>query len=117
VAATASYDPQATAITGAFVATFNAYIRDHLKFAHDRDYHGFANFGDNHWDWTRGTGGGRFPVSPNCMGDLANALIVKGSRTRQYMISPSCLPRRTQRSLETMRQRPRYCHIAVEPLP
>jgi carboxypeptidase C (cathepsin A) len=76
VAAIATYDPQATAITGAFVATFNAYIRDDLKFAHDRDYHVFANFGDNHWDWKRGTGGGRFPVSPNCMGDLANALIV-----------------------------------------
>lgn len=76
VAANAAYDPQATAITGAFVATFNTYMRDELKFGHDRDYHVYANFGENHWDWKHETGGGFFPTSPNSMHDLANAFIV-----------------------------------------
>jgi carboxypeptidase C (cathepsin A) len=76
VAANAAYDPQATAITGAFVATFNSYMRDELKFGHDREYHVYANFGENHWDWKHETGGGFFPTSPNSMHDLANALIV-----------------------------------------
>jgi carboxypeptidase C (cathepsin A) len=76
IAATANYDPQATAITGAFVAAFNMYIRDELKFPHDREYHVYANFGDNHWDWKHETGGGFFPGSPNVMRDFANALIV-----------------------------------------
>jgi len=76
VTSTVNYDPQATAITGAFVAAFNMYIRDELKFPHDREYHVSANFGDNHWDWKHETGGGFFPGSPNVMRDLANAFIV-----------------------------------------
>ena len=73
----AAYDPQTTAITGAFVAAFNMYVRDDLKFGHDRDYHVFANFGDNHWDWKHETGGPTFfPGSPNVMRDMANAIIV-----------------------------------------
>lgn len=84
VAATASYDPQSTAVTGAFVATFNAYLRDDLKFGHDRDYHVDADFGDNRWDWKHETGGGFFPGSPNCMHDLANALIVNPKLQVQF---------------------------------
>jgi len=76
IAATANYDPQATAITGAFVAAFNMYLRDDLKFPHDREYHVYANFGENRWDWKHETGGGFFPGSPNVMRDFANALIV-----------------------------------------
>lgn len=76
IAATANYDPQSAAITGAFVAAFNMYLREELKFGHDRDYHVFARFEDNHWDWKHETGGGFFPGSPNVMRDLANAFIV-----------------------------------------
>ena len=76
IAATANYDPQATAITGAFVAAFNMYLRDDLKFPHDREYHVYANFGENRWDWKHETGGGFFPGSPNVMRDFANTLIV-----------------------------------------
>jgi carboxypeptidase C (cathepsin A) len=77
IASGADYDPQSTAVTGAFTAAFNMYVRDELKFGHDRDYHVAANFGDNHWDWRHETGGRNFfPGSPNVMGDLANALIV-----------------------------------------
>jgi carboxypeptidase C (cathepsin A) len=47
----ADYDPQEAAISGAFVAAFNMYMREELKFSPDREYHIFANFGDNRWDW------------------------------------------------------------------
>jgi carboxypeptidase C (cathepsin A) len=77
IASGAAYDPQSTAITGAFVAAFNMYVRDDLRFGHDRDYHVSANFGDNHWDWKHETGGPNFfPGSPNVMRDMANAIIV-----------------------------------------
>lgn len=72
----AEYDPQSTAIEGAFVAAFNAYIRDDLKFAQDREYHVFAQFGDNQWDWKHKSGeSDSFPSSPNVMEDLADALV------------------------------------------
>jgi carboxypeptidase C (cathepsin A) len=72
---TADYDPQSTAISGAFVAAFNMYVREDLKFGQDREYHLFANFGDNRWDWKHQTGDyAFFPGSPNVMLDLASAL-------------------------------------------
>jgi carboxypeptidase C (cathepsin A) len=72
----AEYDPQSTAITGAFVAAFNMYVREDLKFGQDRDYHVFAEFGENHWDWKHQAGEfAFFPGSPNVMLDLASALI------------------------------------------
>jgi len=72
----AEYDPQSTAITGAFVAAFNMYVREDLKFGQDRDYHVFAEFGENRWDWKHQAGEfAFFPGSPNVMLDLANALI------------------------------------------
>jgi carboxypeptidase C (cathepsin A) len=72
----ASYDPQEAAITGAFVAAFNMYMREDLKFNQDRAYHIFAGFKDNHWDWKHeGSGYGYFPGAPSVMLDLANAII------------------------------------------
>jgi carboxypeptidase C (cathepsin A) len=72
----ADYDPQSTAITGAFVAAFNMYLRDELKFGQDKPYHLFADFKDNHWDWKHHNAGPSFfPGSPNVMLDLANAII------------------------------------------
>jgi carboxypeptidase C (cathepsin A) len=77
LAANANYDPQETAIMGPFVAAFNMYLREDLKFGHDREYHVFADFGGNHWDWKREGGGGDFfPGPPNVMHDLANCFIV-----------------------------------------
>jgi len=72
----AEYDPQETAITGAFVAAFNMYVREELKFGQERDYHLFAEFGENHWDWKHQAGDfAFFPGSPNVMLDLASAII------------------------------------------
>ena len=72
----AEYDPQETAITGAFVAAFNMYVREDLKFGQDREYHLFAEFGDNQWDWKHRAGDfAFFPGSPNVTLDLASAVI------------------------------------------
>jgi carboxypeptidase C (cathepsin A) len=71
----ASYDPQSAAITGAFVAAFNMYLRDDLKFTQDRPYHVFAEFKNNHWDWKHEGGYGYFPGAPSVMLDLASAII------------------------------------------
>ncbi|MGB2666910.1 MAG: hypothetical protein WAK48_23100 [Candidatus Acidiferrum sp.] len=71
----ASYDPQSAAITGAFVAAFNMYLRDDLKFTQDRPYHVFAGFKNNHWDWKHEGGYGYFPGAPSVMLDLASAII------------------------------------------
>ena len=72
----AEYDPQETAITGAFVAAFNMYVREELKFGQERDYHLFAEFGENRWDWKHQAGDfAFFPGSPNVMLDLASAII------------------------------------------
>ena len=71
----ASYDPQSAAITGAFVAAFNTYLRDDLKFTQDRPYHVFADFKNDRWDWKHEGGYGDFPGAPSVMLDLASAII------------------------------------------
>lgn len=72
----AEYDPQETAISGAFVAAFNNYVREELKFGQDKAYRVFANFADNQWDWKHKVGENfGFPGSPNVEGDLVQALI------------------------------------------
>jgi len=72
----ADYDPQETAISGAFVAAFNQYVREDLKYNPDREYHVFAHFGESGWDWKHSAGDGAFfPGSPNVMLDLATAII------------------------------------------
>ncbi|PWT84323.1 MAG: peptidase S10 [Proteobacteria bacterium] len=71
----AQYDPQDTAIGGAFVAVFNAYVREELKFGQDKTYIPEADISD--WDWKH-KGPGEdfgFPGSPNVLGDLAQALL------------------------------------------
>jgi len=73
----ADYDPQSTAVTGAYVAAFNSYVREELKVGPDRDYHASAEFGENHWDWNHQSGEPAFfRGSPSAMHDLANAFIV-----------------------------------------
>lgn len=71
----AEYDPQDTAIGGAFVAIFNQYVREELKFGQDKTYHPQADVND--WDWKhRGPGDNfGFPGSPNVEGDLVQAIL------------------------------------------
>lgn len=73
----AEYDPQENAISGAYTALFNDYIRQELKFVQDKKYKTIGNEPGRNWDWKR-KGGGRgfgFPGAPNVEGDLAEALI------------------------------------------
>lgn len=73
----AEYDPQSTAISGAFVAAFNAYVREDLKFGADKSYQVSADFNGQNWDWKHQGSGDQFgfPGSPNVEGDLIGAMI------------------------------------------
>lgn len=70
------YDPQETAITGAFTAELNTYIREELKFGQDKNYLIESEEVGKGWDWkhVRDRGFG-FPGSPNVEGDLVQAMI------------------------------------------
>ncbi|MGC2171363.1 MAG: peptidase S10 [Candidatus Sulfotelmatobacter sp.] len=73
----ADYDPQSTAVEGAFVAAFNNYVREDLKFGKDLTYNTSAEGAGRQWDWKR-SGGGRhygFPGAPNVEDDLVEALV------------------------------------------
>jgi carboxypeptidase C (cathepsin A) len=73
----AESDPQSAAVTGAFTAVFNSYVRDDLKFGQDKTYHAISEGVGNNWDWKHQSGRGRgfFPGSPNVEGDLVQALL------------------------------------------
>jgi len=70
------YDPQETAISGAFTAAFNTYVREDLKFGKDQTYEILSAKANGEWDWKH-EGGRRygFPGAPNVEGDLTEALI------------------------------------------
>src|SRR5260370_3051881 len=72
----AESDPQSAAVTGAFTAAFNSYVRDDLKFGQDKTYHAISEGVGSNWDWKHQAGRGRgfFPGSPNVEGDLVAAL-------------------------------------------
>jgi len=72
----ADYDPQDTAISGAFVGAFNTYIREELKFGQDKTYKPAAEIDGNRWDWKHeGNDFGFFPGSPSVVLDLVQAMI------------------------------------------
>jgi carboxypeptidase C (cathepsin A) len=69
----AEYDPQSTAITGAYTAAINMYLRDELRYAADRRYSLGGGLGGN-WNWSRE--GARGWAGATYVGtDLAQALI------------------------------------------
>jgi carboxypeptidase C (cathepsin A) len=72
----ANYDPQETAITGAFTAAFNGYLRDELKFGGDKEYTVESDDVINGWDWRRAEPDdqGLDPFVVNVESDLAEAL-------------------------------------------
>ena len=73
----AESDPQSAAVTGAFTAAFNSYVRNELKFGQDKTYHAISEGVGSNWDWKHQPGRGRgfFPGSPNVEGDLVQALL------------------------------------------
>jgi carboxypeptidase C (cathepsin A) len=79
----AEYDPQDRAISSAFTAAFNAYVRDELKFGQDKTYKTGNDDAGQNWSWKRHAEGTQidelhgegFPGSPNVEGDLIQALV------------------------------------------
>jgi carboxypeptidase C (cathepsin A) len=71
----ADYDPQDKAVTGAFTAAFNQYVREELKFGQDKTYKILSEDAARSWDWKHRGGGYGFPGSPNVEGDLIDAMI------------------------------------------
>jgi carboxypeptidase C (cathepsin A) len=72
----AEYDPQETAIAGAFTATFNRYVREELKFGQGKTYEILNEQAGGSWDWKRARKPGfDFPGAPNVETDLAKAMI------------------------------------------
>jgi carboxypeptidase C (cathepsin A) len=66
----AEYDPQSSAISSAYVALFNDYVRKDLKFGEGQTYLPEAQFGSAQWDFVhRGN-----PISLNVANDLAEAM-------------------------------------------
>jgi carboxypeptidase C (cathepsin A) len=73
----AAYDPQETAITGAFTAAFNHYIRQVLKFGGDKKYVIMSGKANEKWVWKRKEGSNDFGSAgaASVMEDLKSALI------------------------------------------
>jgi len=70
------YDPQETAISSAFTAAFNTYVREDLKFGKDQTYEIESSEAGREWDWKHQGGRGfGFPGAPNVENDLTEALI------------------------------------------
>ena len=69
------YDPQSSAISSAYVAAFNDYVRKQLKFGDGQHYRLFADI--DHWDFSHkapGVQGEALQSSTNVMPDLAMAM-------------------------------------------
>ena len=72
----AAYDPQSAAISSAYVAGFNDYVRRQLKFGQDQTYHLFAEGTFPGWKFEHKQPGGQFAVPgfPNVIPDLTAAM-------------------------------------------
>src|SRR5579859_25379 len=68
------YDPQSSAISSAYVAAFNDYVRRQLKFGDGQTYRLFADI--DHWDFAHKAPGATESLqqSTNVMPDLATAM-------------------------------------------
>jgi carboxypeptidase C (cathepsin A) len=69
-------DPQSAAISGAFVAAFNQYVRDTLKFGQDLTYKPMNGKANQNWNWKHQHGYFDFgwPGYTNVAVDLADAM-------------------------------------------
>src|SRR6185312_2000948 len=66
----AEYDPQSSAISSAYVALFNTYVRRDLKFGAGMSYLPEAQFHGHSWDWKHHGN----PMGLNVSEDLATAM-------------------------------------------
>jgi carboxypeptidase C (cathepsin A) len=77
----AEYDPSYSAVSGAFTAALNSYLRDDLKFNPEMTYERLNADISRNWDWKHNLAGGETfgPATANVEGDLVNAFIVNPS--------------------------------------
>ncbi len=69
-------DPQSDAVSPAFVAAFNSYVRNELKFGEGKRYEPLSFQAGGAWTWThQGSGGFGFPGTPNTEQDLERVLV------------------------------------------
>ena len=75
----AEYDPMSSAISGAFTAVFNDYVRQELRFGYDKTYTILSEVAGRQWNWKRKGQGESdtegFPGAPNVGQDMVQALI------------------------------------------
>jgi carboxypeptidase C (cathepsin A) len=72
---TPEFDPSSTAITGAYIAAFNHYAQDTLKWSSDTAYVSRGADIIKDWDWKHAQPGARFPQRvPYVAADLARAM-------------------------------------------
>jgi len=69
------YDPQSSAVSGAFTATFNDYVRSELKFGGEQHYEILNLKANEAWNWKR-EGAGESASAPNVEGDLLQAMVM-----------------------------------------
>jgi carboxypeptidase C (cathepsin A) len=81
----AYYDPQSSALSGAYVALFNQYARQTLKYGVGQTYLDSALFNGHEWNLKHGRGAGGFGVGTNVMPDLADAM--KTNPTLKVMLN------------------------------
>lgn len=74
----AEYDPSFSAVSGAFTAGANRYIRQDLKFNPEQTYQVLPEDVGQNWDWKHNAKPGA-PSNPNVEGDLVDALIANSS--------------------------------------
>jgi carboxypeptidase C (cathepsin A) len=68
----AGSDPQSDAISDAYIAAFNTYLHDELKFSQpDRAYVGLSGEANGAWEWKHGDP----TASASVVGDLAQAIL------------------------------------------
>ena len=66
----AQYDPQSTAISSAYVALFNQYVRRDLKYGDGQTYQPVLYTAEPQWNWVHDGN----PIGVNVSGDLAEAM-------------------------------------------
>jgi carboxypeptidase C (cathepsin A) len=72
----AEYDPSYSAISGAFTAAINSYLREDLKFSSELAYQALPNGISEQWDWKHNINGPHFgPTVPSVEDDMVQAFI------------------------------------------
>jgi carboxypeptidase C (cathepsin A) len=72
---TSDYDPASSAVSGAYVALFNQYVRNVLKYGNGLTFKPSAYAApDFHWDWSRSGQHGSLPTALQVLSDLGAAM-------------------------------------------